>query len=91
MAQARRQAFKLTTVSVLTLLFVPVSLILEYVVHASSVWVFLTGAIAVASLADWIRRATEQLAERAGSAIGGLLIVSFGSIAELALSLFILA
>src|SRR5689334_16803587 len=73
------------------LLFVPLSMILEYWVHASPVWIFLTGVIAVGALADWIRRATEQLAERAGSAIGGLLNVSFGSIAELALSLFILA
>jgi Ca2+:H+ antiporter len=78
-------------ISITCLLFVPVSLILEYVVHASAVWVFLTSAIAVAALADWIRRATEQLAEHTGSAIGGLLNVSFGSIAELALSLFVLA
>ncbi|MFL5257513.1 MAG: calcium/proton exchanger [Rhodopila sp.] len=78
-------------ISALCLLFVPVSLILEYVVHAGPVWVFLTSAIAVAALADWIRRATEQLSERAGSAIGGLLNVSFGSIAELALALFVLA
>ena len=52
--------------------------------------VFLTSAAAITVLADWIRRATEQLAERAGSTIGGLLNVSFGNIAELMLALFIL-
>jgi Ca2+:H+ antiporter len=73
------------------LLFVPFSLGLKYLVGADPVWVFLAGVIAVAVLADWVRRATEQLAERAGSAIGGLLNVSFGSIAELVLALFVLA
>ena len=47
--------------------------------------------LAIAILADWIRRATEQLAERAGSAIGGLLNVSFGNTAELVLALFVLS
>ena len=73
------------------LLFIPLSLLLRYGLHVGPVWVFLTGAVAVAVLADWVRRATEQLAERAGSAIGGLLNVSFGSIAELVLSLFVVS
>ena len=34
-------------------------------------------------LADWLRRATDQLAERTGSTIGGLLNISFGNTAEL--------
>ena len=42
-------------------------------------------------LAEWIRRATEHLARRAGPAIGGLLNVSFGNTAELILALFVLA
>jgi calcium/proton exchanger cax len=52
--------------------------------------VFLTSAAAIAVLADWLRRATEQLARRAGSTIGSLLNVSFGNAAELMLALFIL-
>src|SRR6202022_1705346 len=52
---------------------------------------FLPGAAAIAILADWIRRATEQLAERAGSAIGGLPNVSLGNTAELVLALFVLS
>ena len=73
------------------LLYIPLSLALRYLVDAPPTWVFLTGAAAIGVLADWIRRATEQLAERAGSAIGGLLSVSFGNTAELVLALFILS
>lgn len=78
-------------ISFALLLFIPLSLALKYLVGAGPIWLFLTGVVAVAILADWVRRATEQLAERAGSAVGGLLNVSFGSIAELVLALFVLA
>ena len=73
------------------LLFVPLSLALRYLLDAPPSWVFLTGAAAITILADWIRRATEQLAQRAGSTIGGLLNVSFGNAAELMLALFVLS
>ena len=53
--------------------------------------VFLTGGVAIAVLAEWMRRATEKIAERAGPAVGGLLNVSFGSAAELILALFVVA
>ena len=45
----------------------------------------------MAVLADWVRKGTEQVAERAGSAVGGLLNVTLGSAAELILALFVLA
>lgn len=64
---------------------------MRYFLDVSPLWVFLVSAAAVAILAEWIRQATGQLAERAGPAIGGLLAVSFGSIAELVLALFVLA
>jgi Ca2+:H+ antiporter len=73
------------------LLFIPLSLVLRYLGHVPPTWVFLTSVAAIAVLADWIRRATEQLAQRAGSTIGGLLNVSFGNTAELVLALFILS
>jgi Ca2+:H+ antiporter len=73
------------------LLFIPLSLALRYIVDAPATWIFLTSAAAITVLADWIRRATEQLAERAGSTIGGLLNVSFGNTAELVLALFVLS
>ena len=73
----------------LPLLLVPLSLGMESL-GAGPVWIFLTGAAAVAVLADWVRRGTEGLAAHAGPAIGGLLNVSFGSVAELILALFVL-
>jgi len=73
------------------LVFVPLSLALRYLADAPPSWVFLTGAAAIAVLADWLRRATGQLAERTGSTIGGLLNISFGNTAELILALFVLS
>jgi Ca2+:H+ antiporter len=72
------------------LALIPLSLGLKFLA-VPPFWIFLTSAAAVATLAEWIRRATEQLAKHAGPAIGGLLIVSFGSVAELLLALFVLA
>ncbi len=46
---------------------------------------------AIIPLAEWIRRATEQLARRSGPAVGGLLTVSFGNTAEFVIMLFVLA
>jgi Ca2+:H+ antiporter len=64
------------------LLFVPLSLALRYLVDAPPGWIFLTGVAAITVLADWLRRATDQLAERAGSTI---------DTAELILALFALS
>src|SRR3954451_23381730 len=75
----------------LLLLLVPISVLLEYVLHASPVWVFLVGILAIIPLAEGIRRATEHLAVRAGSAIGGPVNATLGNGAELIIALFILA
>lgn len=80
----------LASLRFLILAFLPVAAVLQYFVHSDPVWIFVTGAIAVAALAEWVRRATEQVAAHAGPAIGGLVTVSFGSIAELLLAFFVL-
>ena len=72
------------------LLFVPVALVLEYFVHALPAWVFIAAVLGIVPLAEWIRRATEELAATVGSAIGGLLNVSFGNAAELIIAIFVL-
>lgn len=72
------------------LVLIPISVALKYLVGASPLLVFASSALAIAVLAEWVRRATDQLADRVGPAIGGLLTVSFGSIAELVLALFVL-
>lgn len=77
--------------SYLLLLFIPASLVPRLLFDAGPLLVFATSAIAVAVLAAWVRQATEHLAERAGSTVDGLLNVPFGSIAELAPALFVLA
>ncbi|GGS17818.1 calcium/proton exchanger [Deinococcus knuensis] len=74
----------------LLLAFIPVSLLLEYVLHAPPLWVFLTSVIAIIPLADLLRQATEQVAARAGQTIGGLLNVTFGNLAELIIAVFVL-
>lgn len=64
------------------LIFVPVAFVLE-AFHAPGVWVFLVSALALLPLAGWMGRATEELAARAGSTVGGLLNATFGNAAEL--------
>lgn len=73
------------------LLLVPASALSAYLTSAESLLTFGVATLGVIPLAEWIRRATEHLARRAGPAIGGLLNVSFGNTAELVLALFVLA
>jgi Ca2+:H+ antiporter len=80
----------LRSVRLLLLAFLPIAAVLDYVMPVDPIWVFVTGAIAVAALSDWVRQATEQVAAHAGPAVGGLLTISFGSIAELLLAFFVL-
>jgi Ca2+:H+ antiporter len=77
----------LSLVSLLVL--VPLSVALA-LLHAAPLWVFGVAAAAIIPLGGWIRRATEQVALRAGPAIGGLLNVTFGNAAEFILALFVL-
>ena len=72
------------------LLFVPASLALNHLAIGSPLIVFSAGALALVAVAEWIRRATNQLASRVGPTIGGLLEVSLGSLAELILAVFVL-
>ena len=73
------------------LLLVPVSAASAFLTSPYAISTFVIATLAVVPLAEWIRRATEHLADRAGPAIGGLLNVSFGNTAELILALFVLA
>lgn len=83
-------ALRQLTLPLALLAVLPVAPVLHYL-YVPAAAVFLAGALAIAVLADWMRRATEQVAEHVGSAIGGLLNVSFGSLAELILALFVLS
>jgi len=74
----------------LLLIFVPLSAFLAYAVHAPPMWVFITALVGLIPLAEYVRKATDQLARRAGPAMGGLLNVSFGNVPELVIGLFLL-
>src|ERR671924_729299 len=69
------------------LIFIPVAVILGHVVPERALWIFLASAIAIMPLAGWMGQATEQLAERTGEGIGGLLNATFGNAAELIIAL----
>ncbi len=73
------------------LVLVPLAPVLHYGFGLSPLWVFVAGIAAVGVIADWIRAATEQIAQHTGPAVGGLLTISLGSLAELILALFVLA
>jgi Ca2+:H+ antiporter len=65
------------------LLFVPVAVGLEAIAPEAHRAIFLAAALAIVPLAGWMGRATEQLAERTGEGIGGLLNATFGNAAAI--------
>jgi Ca2+:H+ antiporter len=69
------------------LLFVPVAIGLEFLAPERHLLVFATSSLAILPLAGWMGRATEQLAERMGEGVGGLLNATFGNAAELIIAL----
>lgn len=71
------------------LIFVPVSILLE-VLHAPALAVFLTSALAIVPLAGLIGKATEELSDRVGPALGGFLNATFGNATELIIAIFAL-
>ena len=73
----------------LLLLFIPLSVALAYR-QAPATWVFAAGIIAIVPLSEYIRLGTEEVSHKVGSAIGGLLNVTFGNAPELILAIFIL-
>ena len=74
----------------LLLIFVPIAIVLEYVVHARAEWIFVTSCLAIIPLAGLMGKATEHLAERVGEGIGGLLNATFGNAAELIIAIMAL-
>jgi Ca2+:H+ antiporter len=69
--------------------FIPIAVVLEFA-HANSALIFSTSAIGVIPTAALMGRATEELADRAGPGIGGLLNVTFGNLPELLIAFFAL-
>lgn len=65
------------------LIFIPITLFLEFAMPASHIAIFVCACLAILPLAGWLGHATEHLASRTGEAIGGLLNATFGNAAEL--------
>jgi Ca2+:H+ antiporter len=68
---------------------IPLAVVLE-LAHAGAAPIFVTSALGVIPTAAAMGRATEELAERAGPGIGGLLNVTFGNFPELIIAFFAL-
>jgi len=67
------------------LVFLPVTAGLAVLAPEQQVPLFVCACAAMVPLAAWIGRATEQLAERVGEGVGGLLNATLGNAAELIL------
>lgn len=65
------------------LIFVPISVALEFLKPEAHTLIFFTAALAIIPLAGWLGQATEHLAEHVGEGVGGLLNATFGNAAEL--------
>jgi Ca2+:H+ antiporter len=72
------------------LVFVPLGLYLDHA-GADKAWVFVACAVAIIPLAGILGRATEQLSERAGPGVGGLLNATFGNATELIVAIVALS
>lgn len=81
-----RPAFSVSWRAVL-LLLVPAALVLNYVVRADPLVVFLVAGLGIVPLAGYMGEATEHLAARTGPAVGGLLNATFGNAAELIIAI----
>ena len=72
------------------LLAVPAALIAD-AVHAGPIAVFVLSGLSLVPLAKFLSDATEELAMRAGPAVGGLLNATFGNATELLVGIFALS
>jgi Ca2+:H+ antiporter len=72
------------------LIFVPITVILEFFVHPGDVPIFICAALAIVPIAGLMGQSTETLAGRTGATIGGLLNATFGNATELIIAFFAL-
>ena len=69
------------------LVFVPAAILLEYARPEAHTLIFFAACLAIVPLAGLMGRATEQIADRAGEGVGGLLNATFGNAAELIIAI----
>lgn len=78
----------LTRILYALLIFVPLALLGEFVLHLDATLLFLFSALAIVPLAKIIGDATEELAIYTGPRLGGLLNATLGNAAELIITIF---
>ena len=71
----------------LLLVFVPIAMVMEWWLHSPPVWIFVVACLAVIPLAGLMGHATEEIAERVGEGVGGLMNATFGNAAELIIAI----
>jgi Ca2+:H+ antiporter len=72
------------------LIFIPVTVLLDYVVHPADWVLFTCAALSIVPVAALMGHATENLAAKTGPTIGGLLNATFGNATELIIAFFAL-
>ena len=66
-----------------SLIFLLLTLLLEYAIHPADWILFLTAALAIVPLAALIGQSTENLSAITGPTLGGLLNATFGNATEM--------
>jgi len=74
----------------LLLVFVPVAFVMEFVLESPPLAIFVISCLGIIPLAGLMGHATEELAERMGEGVGGLLNATFGNAAELIIAIMAL-
>ena len=82
--------FRLENALAILLVFVPLTLVLEFVFGVHGTPIFLSAGVAIIPLAGYMGRATERLSEHVGAGLGGFLNATFGNAAELIIAGFAL-
>ncbi len=68
------------------LIFVPISIV-QYFMHVSPVWLFLSSCLSIIPLAGVMGVATEEYSKYRGQALGGLLNATFGNATEMIIAI----
>src|SRR5262249_53293633 len=68
-------------------LFILATLYLDHFQPKAHTLIFFCSCLGIIPAAAWVGRATEQLAERVGQGVGGLLNATFGNAAELIITI----
>ena len=72
------------------LVFVPIAMLMEWVLHSPPMWIFVVACLGIIPLAGLMGHATEEIAEHVGEGLGGLLNATFGNAAELIIAVMAL-